>query len=184
VAFRLACAGTAAIILMPPAIARRVGFLPHVVREPFAVTCAAQVGTLPMMATDFHVLSPVAPVANALTLPILPVLVAAGLALGAAAIVPDVAHMICIPITALVAYIEQVAYVLARVPAAAVNIPRFPTWMGVAYYSSLAPAIAGTQTHGNTRKAALVTAVVAPILVTCAALAMWANAPAQVVVMD
>src|SRR5207245_11371018 len=74
VGFQLSFAGTAAIILMTPAIARRVGFLPHVVREPFAVTCAAQVGTLPMMATDFHVLSPVAPIANALTLPILPVL--------------------------------------------------------------------------------------------------------------
>src|SRR5438270_5226985 len=141
VGFQLSFAGTAAIILLTPAIARRVAFLPLVLREPFAVTCAAQVGTLPMMATDFHVFSPVAPVANALTLPILPVLVAAGLALGALAIVPDVAHLIAVPVTALVAYIEQVAYVLARVPAAAVNIPRFPTWMGLAYYSSLAPAL-------------------------------------------
>src|SRR5205823_1993430 len=85
---------------------------------------------------------------------------------GTAAIIPDVAHVIAIPVTALVACIEQVAYVLARVPAAAVNIPRFPTWMGVAYYSSLAPAVAGAQTHGNARKAALVTAVMAPILIT------------------
>src|SRR5258707_726276 len=61
VGFQLSFAGTAAIILLTPAIARRVAFLPAVIREPFAVTCAAQVGTLPMMATDFHLLSPVAP---------------------------------------------------------------------------------------------------------------------------
>src|SRR5207248_2823563 len=85
-------------------------------------------------------------------------LTAAGRALGAVAIVPVAAHAMAIPVTALVAYSEQVAYVLGGVPAASVNIPRFPTWMGVAYYSSLAPAVAGAQTHGNARKAALVTA--------------------------
>ena len=92
VGFQLSFAGTAAIILLTPAIARRVDFLPHFLREPFAVTCAAQVGTLPMMATDFHVLSPVAPIANALTLPILPALVVAGLAIGAMSFVPELAR--------------------------------------------------------------------------------------------
>jgi len=75
VGFQLSFAGTAAIILLTPAIERRLPHMPAVLREPFAVTCAAQVGTLPMMATDFHVLSPIAPIANALTLPILPALV-------------------------------------------------------------------------------------------------------------
>src|SRR5207245_6236876 len=92
VGFQLSFAGTAAIILLTPSIARKIAFLPHVLREPFAVTCAAQVGTLPMMATDFHVLSPVAPIANALTLPMLPVLVAAGLLLGTLSVIPDFAR--------------------------------------------------------------------------------------------
>src|SRR5207253_4811588 len=142
VGFQLSFAGTAAIILLTPAIARQVAILPHVLREPFAVTCAAQVGTLPMMAADFHVLSPVAPIANALTLPVLPVLVVSGLVLGALSFVPDLARAAAIPITGLLAYIEQVSYLLARVPSAAITIPRFPTWMGVAYYSALGPAIA------------------------------------------
>src|SRR5260370_22912386 len=94
VGFQLSFAGTAAIILLTPSIARRVAFLPHVLREPFAVTCAAQVGTLPMMATDFHVLSPIAPVANALTLSILPALVAAGLFLRAISSVPAPAPIV------------------------------------------------------------------------------------------
>src|SRR5712692_1184520 len=155
VGFQLSFAGTAAIILLTPAIARRVAFLPHVVREPFAVTCAAQVGTLPMMATDFHVLSPVAPIANALTLPVLPILVACGLLLGALSFLPDVFdRLLAIPIAGLVVYVEQVAYLLARLPAASIAIPRFPTWMGVAYYSALGPAIAGARASGSARNLA------------------------------
>src|SRR5438270_8011089 len=141
VGFQLSFAGTAAIILLTPSIARKVAFLPHALRDPFAVTCAAQVGTLPMMATDFHVLSPVAPIANALTLPILPVLVAAGLLLGTLSYVPEVARLVALPMVGLIAYIEQVGYVLARMPVAAITVPKFPTWLGLAYYSSLAPAL-------------------------------------------
>src|SRR2546428_4257800 len=129
VGFQLSFAGTAAIILLTPAIARRVAFLPLVLREPFAVTCAAQVGTLPMMATDFHVVSPVAPIANALTLPILPVLVAGGLLLGALSPLPDVARAVAVSVSWLGGYIAQVGYVLARLPVSAITIPSFPTRM-------------------------------------------------------
>lgn len=185
VGFQLSFAGTAAIILLTPAIARRVHFLPHVLREPFAVTCAAQVGTLPMMATDFHVFSPVAPLANALTLPVLPVLIAAGLLLGAMAAVPEIAHTAAIPVIAVVAYIEQVAYLLARIPLAVIPIPRFPTWLGVAYYSALGPAVAGAHARSRKgRRVAFITAGVAPILITCVGLAMWTNAPPQAIVLD
>jgi competence protein ComEC len=184
VGFQLSFAGTAAIVLLTPGIARRVTFIPHVLREPFAVTCAAQVGTLPMMATDFHVISPVAPIANALTLPVLPVLVASGLLLGALAPMPDLARAVAIPITGLVAYIEQVGYVLARVPAAAITVPKFPTWLGVAYYSALGPAIAGANASGHPRKVGLVAAAVAPVAISLAALFMWANAPPEAVVLN
>jgi competence protein ComEC len=135
VGFQLSFAGTAAIILLTPGIAKRLRFMPAVFREPFAVTCAAQVGTLPMMATDFHVLSPVAPIANALVLPILPALVVAGLILGALSIAPEAARLAATPLTGLLAYVEQVAYLLGRLPGAAISIPAFPTWAGAAYYS-------------------------------------------------
>jgi competence protein ComEC len=184
VGFQLSFAGTAAIILLTPSIACRFRFLPHVLREPFAVTCAAQVGTLPMMATDFHVISPVAPIANALTLPILPVLVAAGLALGALSFVPEVARLVAIPIAGLLAYVEQVGYLLARVPAAAVPIPTFPTWVGLAYYSALGPAVGGAHARGRHRQAAFAAATIAPLLISATALAAWANSPPQATVMD
>ncbi|HET9781933.1 MAG TPA: ComEC/Rec2 family competence protein [Candidatus Dormibacteraeota bacterium] len=184
VGFQLSFAGTAAIIFLTPGIAKRVAFLPEVVREPFAVTCAAQVGTLPMMATDFHVISPIAPIANALTLPILPGLVSAGLFLGAISFVPEAARVIAIPITGLVAYVEQVALVLQRVPAAAIAIPTFPTWVGLAYYSGIGPAIAGAHTSGHRRRIAFATAVAAPVCISIVALVLWSNAAPQAVVLD
>ena len=184
VGFQLSFAGTAAIILLTPAFTRRLTFLPHVIREPFAVTCAAQIGTLPMMATDFHVFSPVAPIANALTLPILPILVAGGLLLGALSIVPALANLASLPLVGLLAYVEQVAFVLGRLPAAAIAIPTFPSWLGLAYYSALGPAIAGAQSGGRRRHAAIAAAVIAPTLISATALAAWGNAPPQAIVLN
>jgi len=184
VGFQLSFAGTAAIILLTPSIGERIAFVPHVLREPFAVTCAAQVGTLPMMATDFHVISPVAPIANALTLPILPILVASGLVLSVLSVAPELARLTAIPITGLLAYIEQVGYVLARAPLAAIAIPTFPTWLGLAYYSALGPAIAGRHLPSPGRGLAFVLAALTPVLISTVGLAGWANAPPQAIVMN
>ena len=184
VGFQLSFAGTTAIILLTPPIARRVAFVPHVLREPFAVTCAAQIGTLPMMATDFHVVSPIGPVANALTLPILPVLIGAGFLLSVLGFAPEIARLAAIPITGLLAYVEQVGYVLAKVPAAAIAIPSFPTWMGLAYYAGIGPAIAGGHMSGGRRKLAFFGAAAAPILISVVSLGMWAHDPPQVAVLN
>jgi competence protein ComEC len=137
-----------------------------------------------MMASDFHVLSPVAPVANALVLPILPVLVGAGLLLGFLSFEPEVARLAAIPLTGLLAYIEQVAYLLARLPAAAISIPTFPTWAGAAYYSALGPAIAGGHISGRRRKLALAASIAAPAVIAASALTLWSSAPPQAVVLD
>jgi len=183
VGFQLSFAGTTAIILLTPAIERRVRWLPHFLREPFAVTCAAQLGTLPMMATDFHVLSPVAPIANALVLPILPAMVVAGLALGPLSLAPDVARLAGIPLAGLLAYLEQVSYVLARVPVAAIPVVRFPNWAGLAYYASLGAVIVGAQVDHRHRAVAFGAAVVAPAVIACIGLGMWAYAPPVVSVL-
>lgn len=185
VGFQLSFAGTAAIILLAPPIASRVGFLPHVLREPFAVTCAAQLGTLPMTATDFHVLSPVGPIANALTLPVLPVIVLAGLVLGALSSLPALANVVAIPIAGLLWYVEQVAYVLSRFPGASIPVATFPAWAGLAYYSGLAAAIARAHSKpGPHRKVAFAAGIAAPVLISGIALMAWANAPPQATVMN
>ena len=179
VGFQLSFAGTAAIVLLTPAIERRLAWMPAAVREPFAVTCAAQMGTVPMMATDFHLVSPIGPVANALALPILPALVAAGLLLAPLSILPDVARVLGYPLAGLLQYVEQVGYLLSRVPGGAIPIPQFPTWAGVAYYAGLGPAIGSAQVRGASRRAALIGAVVAPLAITTFAAGMWMEQPAQ-----
>jgi competence protein ComEC len=183
VGFQLSFAGTTAIILLTPWIERRLRWMPHALREPFAVTCAAQIGTFPMMAADFHVLSPVAPIANALVLPILPAIVAAGLLLGPLSLVPEAARLAAIPLTGLLAYLEQVSYLLARVPAAAIPVVRFPPWAGLAYYASLGALVAAGHLDHRRRAIAVGAAVVAPLLIAGTALGMWANAPPQVSVL-
>ena len=179
VGFQLSFAGTAAIILLTPLIEGRLAWMPRLIREPFAVTCAAQVGTLPMMATDFHLLSPVGPVANALVLPLLPAMVVAGLLLGPLSLLPSVAEATAIPVAGLLAYLEQVAHLLARMPAAAIDIPRFPTWAGVAYYSAIGPAIAALRSKGGRRRAAIAVAIGAPVTISLGAMFFWATEPSQ-----
>jgi hypothetical protein len=87
-------------------------------------------------------------------------------------------------VAGLLAYLEQVSYLLARVPAAAISVAHFPTWSGIAYYAGIGPAIAGMQSSGRRRKAALATAVIAPTLIAGVALGTWANAPSQASVLS
>ena len=92
--------------------------------------------------------------------------------------------MAAVPVVGLLAYIEQVGYLLARVPATAITIPTFPTWLGAAYYSALGPAVAAARSSGDRRKAGLVVAGLAPAAIALIYLALWANAPPQAVVMN
>lgn len=175
VGFQLSFAGTAAIVLLTPGIERRLHWMPGWVREPFAVTCAAQVGTLPLMATDFHLLSPVAPIANAAVLPLLPAMVASGLLIAPLSAIPDVARVLALPLTGLLTYLEQVAAVLARVPAAALPVPVFTAWSGVAYYAALGGVIGAAKSEGSLRRTALAVGIMVPLLVGCAELIAWAR---------
>jgi hypothetical protein len=91
--------------------------------------------------------------------------------------VPEVARVAATPVAALLEYIEQVAYLLAKVPFASIPIPRFPTWAGLAYYSSVAPAMASRAAHGRARRVAVLAAVGAPLVIACGAMFIWAVQP-------
>jgi competence protein ComEC len=176
VGFQLSFVGTAAIILLTPSVEHRLPWLPAWLREPFAVTCAAQIGTVPFMATSFNVLSPVAPLANAVVLPLLPLLVAAGLLLAPLAVLPVVGQAAALPVAALLAYIEQVAGLLARVPGAALPVPDFPAGAGLAYYAALAAALVAARTGRATRRAALAAGLVVPVALAGVELVGWGRA--------
>ncbi len=75
--FQLSFLGTAGILLLAPLLQRRIPG-PRLLVDPFAVTVAAQVATVPVMAGTFGVVALAGPVANALVLPLLPALIVVG----------------------------------------------------------------------------------------------------------
>jgi competence protein ComEC len=126
VGFQLSFLGTAGIVLLAAPLARRLPG-PRLLREPFAMTLAAQVVTLPVMASTFGVVSLVGPTANALAVPLLPPLIVSG-ALGAAlaAAVPIFGFLplqVAGGLTSLVAWIARLA---ARAPGAAFHVSTWP----------------------------------------------------------
>ena len=184
VGFQLSFIGTAAIVLGAAPIERRLGLLPRWFREPFAVTLAAQAGTVPLMATNFHLISPVAPLANALVLPLLPAMVVGGLLVPGLAVLPDALHVLALPLAGLLAYLEQVAYLLARLPAASIPAPDLSGLPGIAYYVALAGSVLAFRSAGGRRLLALGLAVGVPLAVAGAELVASAQAPAAAVVLS
>ena len=182
--FQLSFVGTGAIVLLTPPLERVIHFVPGWVREPFAVTCAAQVGTVPLMASDFHLLSPVAPLANAAVLPALPFLVCAGLLLPIVAAVPPLAQAAVIAIAGVLQYVEQVATVLAPLPGAALQLPPFSHSAAVAYYALLGAAVAGWKLPGRARLPAVAAGLLCPLLVGAGEVVNWMRPPATATVID
>jgi ComEC/Rec2-related protein len=173
--FQLSFAGTAAIVLFQPALERRLSWLPAPVREPFTVTCAAQVGTAPLLATGFGVVSPSAPVANAAILPLLPVCIAGALLLAPLAAVPPVGQLLALPLAATMQFLQQVATLLARVPGAAISTTDLPAWIGAAYYIAIGGALVATHTERTPRRVAVAIAVLGPLLVTLVEVGVWTH---------
>ena len=82
IGFQLSTLGTFFIVAFTDPLLRLARYLPSPVREAFCVTVAAQVGTLPVVVAGFHLVSGVGPLANALVLPLLPVLIVLGFLIG------------------------------------------------------------------------------------------------------
>jgi competence protein ComEC len=77
VGFQLSLLATAGLIWFGADFEARLGGWPAWIREPVALTLAAQVTTLPVILVNFERLSLVAPIANVLVVPIVPLAMAA-----------------------------------------------------------------------------------------------------------
>ena len=73
VGFQLSALATAGLIWFGAAFEARLSRWPTLIREPVALTMAAQVTTLPVILLNFERLSLVAPLANVLVVPLVPV---------------------------------------------------------------------------------------------------------------
>jgi|GEM_PF-1616456 len=134
VSFLLSFAGTAGIAGFTDGIARRLPFMPALLRDPFAATLAAEAATWPLMLANFHQLSVVAPVANALVLPLLPVIMVIGGAGAIAGALLAIAGWPALQLAGVVAtWFGLVIRFCGSLPAAAIVVPYFPArWLAAA----------------------------------------------------
>ncbi|MBV8527123.1 MAG: ComEC/Rec2 family competence protein, partial [Candidatus Dormibacteraeota bacterium] len=141
--FQLSFLGTAGIVLIAEPLARRLPG-PRLLVEPFAVTVAAQVATVPVMANTFGVIALLGPVANALVLPLLPGLIVLGVA-GAtlAAFLPG-AGWVLLQLGGLGATLTvAIARVVAAVPGASLQVSAWPpAWVAAEVTGLVAAAAA------------------------------------------
>ncbi len=143
VGFQLSALATAGLIWFGAAFAARLHRWPALVREPVALTLAAQVTTLPVILLNFERLSLIAPAANVLVVPLVPlVMLGSALAAGAGA-VGD-----ALPLAGAVEWLTGgIAFCLLRamvvVGQAAASVPLAsveatgPPWLAVAWYPAL-----------------------------------------------
>ena len=134
VSFQLSFAGTIGIAALTDRIAARFGWLPAVLRDPFAATIAAEAATWPLMLANFHQLSLIGPVANALVLPLLPVVMVVG---GAGALLGSPLAAAGWPLMQaagiIASWYRLVIESLGSLPIAAIAMPYFPPrWLAAA----------------------------------------------------
>ncbi len=113
--------------------------------ELVAVTLAAQLATLPVLALSFHVVSLVAPLANLVTVPLLAPLMALGGALALATLLPaGLGGALVLALTwitwPLLWLVDSAIAFCAGLPAASLATPDLPPFVGWAYYAALAAA--------------------------------------------
>jgi competence protein ComEC len=143
VGFQLTFLGTLGILLFASPIASRLPG-PRLLREPFAVTLAAALVTLPVMASAFGVVSLVGPAANALAVPLLaPLIVCGGLGAVLALVAPPLGYLPLQAAGLLATAIGGVAHWSAGVPFAAVHVSGWSPVLTCAEVLALAAA-AGT----------------------------------------
>jgi competence protein ComEC len=172
--FQYSFLGVLGIHLFAEAIGRRLARVPRGIREALAVTAAAQVATVPLTAHYFQVVPLLAPIANAIVLPTLPVSIAGGLLLALVAALARAAGTTSglaatlfagleIPVATLLLWLARLAtgvgHLVAHLPGAVLRTPNFGVAPTTGYYAALATAIAARR-RWRTPAMAAVAAVV------------------------
>lgn len=126
IGFELSFLGTAGILLLAGRVASRLPG-PRFLVEPFSVTVGAQLATVPVMAASFGTISFVGPVANALALPLLPLIIgAAWTGLLTTPLLPPLSWLLMHLAGAGSAAIILIAQCCAAVPGAALHVAYWP----------------------------------------------------------
>lgn len=156
VGFLLSCGACIGLLLVGRPLERRLGG-PESLRQPLAMTAAAQLGVLPIALATFGSLPLNALPANIAVAPVVGPLTVAGLIGGATGGVlarraPDVASLCQLPARLLVGYVEAVASVASRIPLA---VDGRNIWLAVALSSAAGAVVVAARRPGSVRKRCL-----------------------------
>lgn len=152
--FQLTALATLGLPLLVPPIARRLRAplgrwgrtgTAAVVAELLAVTVAAQIATLPVLALTFHQVSLVAPLANLLAVPLLAPLLVLGGAVAALGLIGGTlaggaALVLGWILWPLLWFVDSAIELCAGLPFAALAVPETPAALAWVYYAALAGA--------------------------------------------
>lgn len=150
--FQLTTLATFGLPLLVPPIARRLALwlrwlpLSAAIAESLAVTVAAQLATLPVLALTFGQVSLVAPLANLLAVPLLaPLLVLGGLLALAGALLGAVGTALALVLAwivwPLLWYVDALIALCANLPGAALAVSNAPALAAWGYYAALVAVV-------------------------------------------
>ena len=149
VGFQLSLLATGGLIWFGAPIERRLGRWPAWIREPVALTLAAQLTTLPVILVNFERLSLVAPIANVLVVPFVPVAMLFGAVAAVVGLADGLVHVPFIGMALtwlaggaawlMLRIVVWLGTTVASVPNAAIDV-RVPPALAVAWLPMLALA--------------------------------------------
>ncbi len=149
VSYQLSFAATLALILLHPRLAEGFyGWLQagapaapawtRILWEVLLTTTAAQLATLPIIWANFRELSTVALLANALVLPVQPLILLPGAFLALVSLpAPGLARLLAYALWLPLRWCTLVARTLSALPWASFSIPRLPEWAAWLFYGAL-----------------------------------------------
>ena len=142
------------------------------VAELFIVSLVLQIGMLPLMASEFHRISLVGPVANLLAVPLVGMIVPFGfLCLAVAILIPPVGHVLGFGLARLVTWQGAIVSLIANVKHGSYRIPGPPGWVTFSFFATMLFAAvllrAGKRSHRwMLRSVSVVLVVLAGIVAT------------------
>lgn len=140
--FQLSFLGTAGILLVATPMAARIPG-PRLLVEPFAVTIAAQLATFPVMAGTFGVISVAGPVANAIVLPLLPVMIVTGATGAILGTLNPALGWGLLQLTGIgTSIVTTVARLVTALPGAAIQVGNWPAPWSIAEAAGVVAALA------------------------------------------
>ncbi|MGH2437661.1 MAG: DNA internalization-related competence protein ComEC/Rec2 [bacterium] len=138
--FQLSFAATWALIYVAPALSERLTALPRALRTLVALTVAAQLSVMPILAVHFAQISLAGFVSNLLVIPLVAVLVPVGFLCGIAGVtIPPIGIFLAALLVPLVNAVAFAATFFARLPGATVDVrPPSLIVVGLSYLALIA----------------------------------------------